>query len=41
MSESTLDIFEQKADEEQCSFIEELASQLEITVDYYLMEFHS
>jgi hypothetical protein len=49
MSESTLDIFEQKANEEQqqreghnhphTSTLEHLASSLELTVDYYIAEF--
>ena len=48
MSESTLDIFEQKANEEQQQreghnhlplSIEHLASSLELPVDYYIAEF--
>lgn len=42
MNDSTLDLFEEKADEEADLFaksLEEKAKELEITVDYYMMEF--
>jgi hypothetical protein len=39
MNESTLDIFEQKADEEADMTIEQIASSLELPVDYYIAEF--
>jgi len=43
MYNSSLDIFCEKADEEAeafCAFVEDAAADLEITVDYYLEEFH-
>ena len=39
MNETTLDLFEQKADEEADMTIEQIAASLEITVDYYVAEF--
>jgi hypothetical protein len=42
MNDSTLDLFEEKAEEEADLFakgLEEKAKELEITVDYYMMEF--
>lgn len=39
MNDSTLDLFSNHPDSEDVSF-EELASSLEVTVDYYLAEFH-
>jgi hypothetical protein len=42
MHDSTLDLFEDKADKEADLFakhLEEKAKELEITVDYYIMEF--
>lgn len=39
MNETTLDLFEQKANEEADMTIEQIAAALEITVDYYMAEF--
>jgi hypothetical protein len=41
MHNSTLDILEQKADEEANTTIEQIAASLELTVDYYIAEFLS
>jgi len=41
MYNSSLDMFCEKADEEAFyAFVEDAAADLEITVDYYLEEFH-
>jgi|TARA_E500000318_G_C3503787_1_gene189421 hypothetical protein len=43
MNNSTLDLFtqhnEEDNDNDEMNSIEEIASQLEVTVDYYMMEF--
>lgn len=43
MNKSTLDLFtqhnEEDNDNDEMNSIEEIASQLEVTVDYYMMEF--
>ena len=40
MHDSTLDLFDDKAAHEYAMMLEERAAALEITVDYYLEEFH-
>lgn len=39
LSDSTLDLFEQKSAEEFALDIESKAAALEVTCDYYMMEF--
>ena len=43
MNNSTLDLYtqhnEEDNDNDEMNSIEEIASQLEVTVDYYMMEF--
>jgi len=40
MHDSTLDLFDDKAADEYAMMLEDRAAELEITVDYYLEEFH-